>query len=480
ETTMDRNEDAWLVHGGDVWFASSRERPDEWKNGWLAGQVLCVAVDIDAKVMKIAINGHHETRAYRFDPKGQAVYPIVVAETSYRFLLRKRDLRFAEQFPDYEPWLPADHILNPDQKRVVRFTDIPVDAAGSSDLELKLSTSVDSTTFHASTMLATAFRVGCSWDIIEILQRQGCHPSLSSLLAALRYVNAGTKGLMLHNGLSKHPQFSKLLLRPGQEELQPWVFGSFLRYLQNNELTNEDVAAVCQRFADCGAPIHAMYGDYIHARDVSVRAKGVVHRLDGCYVRQDNYDTGRQLFRNLCHTDQWMLYDPDENLWKVGLTQKSVEGSLPGEWHAETPNLEDGKLRVVVDGKDVEDQKDPDATPDRDLSHSKSQRFAKTRKTDDSAFRHFKQKYLSDCFGDLADLLNVSEPHRKVFQQELTKQGHPAADVAAVTLHAAIESAVKEVGKADAEETGDQLRQLRDAHGMSGDLADLSLAMVPM
>ena len=28
----------------------------------------------------------------------------------------------------------------------------------------------------------------------------------------------------------------------------------------------------------------------------------------------------------------------------------------------------------VVDGKDVEDQKDPDATPDRDLSHSKSQR----------------------------------------------------------------------------------------------------------
>ena len=43
-----------------------------------------------------------------------------------------------------------------------------------------------------------------------------------------------------------------------------------------------------------------------------------------------------------------MMYDPFENLWKVGLTQKTVEGGWPAEWHAETPNLEDGKLKVVA------------------------------------------------------------------------------------------------------------------------------------
>ena len=29
------------------------------------------------------------------------------------FAIRKRDLNFDELFPDYEPWLPADQILNP-------------------------------------------------------------------------------------------------------------------------------------------------------------------------------------------------------------------------------------------------------------------------------------------------------------------------------------------------------------------------------
>ena len=43
-----------------------------------------------------------------------------------------------------------------------------------------------------------------------------------------------------------------------------------------------------------------------------------------------------------------MMYDPFENLWKVGLTQKTVEGGWPAEWHAERPNLEDGKLKVVA------------------------------------------------------------------------------------------------------------------------------------
>eukprot|EP00439_Symbiodinium_sp_Y106_P084513 s472_g25.t3 len=435
DDTIDRNEGVWLVNGSKVWFANAEEKKDQWQTQWRARQVLCISVDIDAKSMRIAIDGSGEAQAYRFDPKGKAIYPIVVAQTAFRFAIRKRDLNFDELFPDYEPWLPADQILNPDQKRVVRFSNVPADAESSADLELKLSTSVDSGTFFASTMLATAFRLGCSWDIVEILQQQGCRPTLSSLLAAFRYANAGTKGLLLHSDLAQLPQYPKLLRQTGagREDLQPWVFGSFLRYLQNNELTSEDIAIVCQRFADCGAPIKAMYGDYIHARDVNVRAKGMVHRLDGCYVRQDNsVGSGeRQIFRNLCHTDQWMMYDPFENLWKVGLTQKTVEGGWPAEWHAETPNLEDGKLKVVVDGKDVEDQKDLDATPERDLSNnSKTQRLAKTsRKSDESAaLRYFQGKYLVDCFTDLADLLNISEPHRDMFRGELQKQGGSSQD----------------------------------------------------
>ena len=86
------------------------------------------------------------------------------------FAIRKRDLSFYELFRDYEPWLPADQILNPqrgcalvrgegglkgsegestcrvvilrDQKRVVRFSNVPVDAESSADLELKLRTSL--------------------------------------------------------------------------------------------------------------------------------------------------------------------------------------------------------------------------------------------------------------------------------------------------------------------------------------------------
>lgn len=136
---------------------------------------------------------------------------------------------------------------------------------------------------------------------------------------------------------------------------------------------------------------------------------------------------------------------------------------------------------MVVDGKDVEDQKDPDATPERDLSNSnsKTQRLAKTsRKSDESAsaLRYFEGKYLVDCFTDLADLLNISEPHRNIFRSELQKQGSlQDRDGAALTLHSAIETAVKEVG----EETSQQLLQLRDATGMR-DLAELSLGLVRM
>ena len=81
--TVDRNEGVWLVHGGDSWFANAQEKPDAWKTNWRAGQALCIAVDIDAKIMHIAIDGTQESRAYKFEPKGQAVYPIVVAETSF-------------------------------------------------------------------------------------------------------------------------------------------------------------------------------------------------------------------------------------------------------------------------------------------------------------------------------------------------------------------------------------------------------------
>ena len=43
-------------------------------------------VDIDAKSMHIAIDGSGEAQAYRFDPKGKAIYPIVVAQTAFRSL----------------------------------------------------------------------------------------------------------------------------------------------------------------------------------------------------------------------------------------------------------------------------------------------------------------------------------------------------------------------------------------------------------
>ena len=43
-------------------------------------------VDIDAKSMRIAIDGSGEAQAYRFDPKGKAIYPIVVAQTAFRSL----------------------------------------------------------------------------------------------------------------------------------------------------------------------------------------------------------------------------------------------------------------------------------------------------------------------------------------------------------------------------------------------------------
>lgn len=149
DDTIDQNEGVWLVNGSKVWFANAEEKKDQWQTQWRAGQGLCVSVDIDAKSMHIAIDGSGEAQAYRFDPKGKAIYPIVVAQTAFRFAIRKRDLSFYELFRDYEPWLPADQILNPDQKRVVRFSNVPVDAESSADLELKLRTSVDSGTFFA-------------------------------------------------------------------------------------------------------------------------------------------------------------------------------------------------------------------------------------------------------------------------------------------------------------------------------------------
>ena len=44
-------------------------------------------------------------------------------------------------------------------------------------------------------------------------------------------------------------------------------------------------------------------------------------------------------------------------------------------------------------------------------------------------------EYLVDCFTDLADLLNISEPHRNIFRSELQKQGSMPNVVRIARLH---------------------------------------------
>lgn len=48
---------------------------------------------------------------------------------------------------------------------------------------------------------------------------------------------------------------------------------------------------------------------------------------------------------NLCRPGQWIVNDPAESFWKIGLTDILEEGQPP--WYVKLANLEDGKIRVV-------------------------------------------------------------------------------------------------------------------------------------
>ncbi|CAK9027675.1 unnamed protein product [Durusdinium trenchii] len=433
----------------DEWEPEEDEEESEWTDqSCKLGDVFGMAVDLDQKTAWFSLNGK---RFLEYPVHGdRKIFPILRTSGTVRIKLRPCDWQFAPP-SKFRSWLEDGELLRPDQRHIFNFTNVPKDQQCCFRLKLELRAEIDgmpslSKVFKARSLISTAIWKQCKWKIIDILKDRGCELTLETLVSSLRWVRRGTKVLRMHQSLSSDPRYASVLLGPNKDKLQPWVFGAFLEYLKNGDLDEEDVMLVCHTFAACGAPLQRMRGDYIDAKDVSVQVKGTLHQLDGIYVRRDDFSSERQCFVNLCRPGQWIVNDPAESFWKIGLTDILEEGQPP--WYVKLANLEDGKIRVVVDG--IEQKSDLRSQTKKNLegavraaemgtmtatsalssspsglistSHRGHIQRSPRPKGQKPRLKHVQDRYLTNCFKELQEPLQISDESAAVFWRELGRE----------------------------------------------------------
>jgi len=80
----------------------------EWSATWHDGDIVGCAVDIDAGIMRFAINGMWEQAAnIKFDPKGHPIFPALSMQGDFAFCFDSQTFEFKPPHATFLPLLPA-------------------------------------------------------------------------------------------------------------------------------------------------------------------------------------------------------------------------------------------------------------------------------------------------------------------------------------------------------------------------------------
>lgn len=407
---------------------------------WADSDVFGLAVDIDKGEATITKNREIIVEQKTLNLMRKRIFPYLHTTHRVRIKLRSCDWRFAEMFSEYKSWV-EDPAPEPNHRLLIRFKGVEIDCNYHPwKLELRIETAREtfSKVFRAKSLLSTAIWKQRSDNTIAVLRSRGCKLTSETLVTALRS-GAMVQALRMHQSLMEDSSDLSglnvpLLQQSGSEDMEPWVFGAFVMYLQS-QLSKEDLLVVCKFFVELGASLVRMAGDYI---DVKFDAEEE-HPIDGVYVRCDDAGDKRLLYQNLRRSDQYILYDSDasEPMWKLGLTSEFLEGGQP-PWYFKTPDLENSKLRKVVGGKEKKPAADtleppksktPRGEPlDTKLVKGIAVRRPKrewTQAFKEPVVKHF-NGYLRDCIDELQQRLHIPQKNVDIYNkfcQELIEEG---------------------------------------------------------